>query len=102
MKKGLFKRFFRNASINLWLALTIVVCGFTFYFIGRSLWSIIELQSEISDLEEQHDAYRQQIEADSTLLESLKYDEYLEEFARERFFMQRPKETIYVFEEDLK
>ena len=102
MKSGIFKRFFRNASINFWRALTIVILCFTLYCIVRSAWSIIELRLEISDLEEQRDAYRAVIGQDSTMLERLKYDEYLEEFARERFYMQGKGEQVFVFEEEQK
>jgi cell division protein FtsB len=60
------------------------------------------LRLEISDLEEQRDAYRAVIGQDSTMLERLKYDEYLEEFARERYYMQGKGEQIFVFEEEQK
>ncbi len=102
MKSGFFKRFFRNASVNIWRALTIVILCFTLYFIVHSAWSIIKLSFEISDLEEQRDAYSAEIAKDSTMLERLKYDEYLEEFARERYFMQRQGERVFVFEEEQK
>ena len=44
--------------------------------------------------------YTEKIEQDSTLVEQLQYDDYLEEYARERFRMQRRDEQVYIVEED--
>ena len=60
---------------------------------------IIRINSRVSRLEEQYDLYRSRVDQDSTLLERLKYDEYLEQFAREKFHMQRANEYIYIVED---
>ena len=43
--------------------------------------------------------YRARIEQDSTLLERLRYDDYLEEYARENYHMQRSDEHVYIIKE---
>ena len=65
----------------------------------RNLIVIVRVNSRISHLEEQYDLYRSRVDQDSTLLEQLKYDEYLEQFAREKFHMQRADEHIYIIED---
>ena len=88
----------QKASNILWTLLTAVVFIYTAVVIVRNLMTIIRVNSRISRLEEQYELYRGRINQDSTLLEHLKYDEYLEQFAREKFHMQSPNEDVYVIE----
>ena len=59
---------------------------------------MISLNHRIGLLEEQRDMYQARITEDSTMLERLNYDEFLEQYARERFHMQRENEYIYIVE----
>ena len=86
-------------SRYLWLGLTAVIFIYTAVVIVRNLIVIVRVNSRISNLEEQYDLYRSRVDQDSTLLEQLKYDEYLEQFAREKFHMQRADEHIYIVED---
>ena len=83
----------------MWLGLTAVIFIYTAVVIVRNLVVIVRVNSRISNLEEQYDLYRSRVDQDSTLLEQLKYDEYLEQFAREKFHMQRADEHIYIVED---
>ena len=89
----------RSLSKYLWLGLTAVIFIYTAVVIVRNLVVIVRVNSRISNLEEQYDIYRSRVDQDSTLLEQLKYDEYLEQFAREKFHMQRADEHIYIVED---
>ena len=89
----------RRLSKYLWLGLTAVIFIYTAVVIVRNLVVIVRVNSRISNLEEQYDLYRSRVDQDSTLLEQLKYDEYLEQFAREKFHMQRADEHIYIVED---
>ena len=89
----------RSLSKYLWLGLTAVIFIYTAVVIVRNLIVIVRVNSRISNLEEQYDLYRSRVDHDSTLLEQLKYDEYLEQFAREKFHMQRADEHIYIVED---
>ena len=89
----------RSLSKYLWLGLTAVIFIYTAVVIVRNLIVIVRVNSRISNLEEQYDIYRSRVDQDSTLLEQLKYDEYLEQFAREKFHMQRADEHIYIVED---
>lgn len=89
----------RSLSKYLWLGLTAVIFIYTAVVIVRNLVVIVRVNSRTSNLEEQYDLYRSRVDQDSTLLEQLKYDEYLEQFAREKFHMQRADEHIYIVED---
>lgn len=86
-------------SKYLWLGLTAVIFIYTAVVTIRNLIVIVRVNSRIARLEKQYDLYRGRIDQDSTLLEHLKYDEYLEQFAREKFHMQRYDENIYIIED---
>lgn len=58
------------------------------------------IKQRVDNLSAERDAYSQQIEADSTFLENLKQDDFLERYAREKFYMKREGEEIYVIYED--
>ncbi|MBQ1252783.1 MAG: septum formation initiator family protein [Alistipes sp.] len=88
----------QKASKLLWTILTAVIFVYTAVVIVRNLLTIIRVNSRISRLEEQYELYRGRIDQDSTLLEELKYDEYLEQYAREKFHMQKANEQVYVVE----
>lgn len=85
-------------SKYIWLGLVAVVLMYTVVLTVRNLIVIVRVNSRISNLEEQRDMFRERVEQDSTLLEQLKYDEYLEQYAREKFHMQRANEHIYIIE----
>lgn len=58
---------------------------------------------EIRELKSEIQKYRDQYEHDNTRLQMLnKDDEELEKIAREKYFMKRENEDIYIFEKDLK
>lgn len=89
----------QNLSKYLWLGATAVIFIYTAVVTVRNLVIIVRVNSRIARLEKQYDLYRGRIDQDSTLLEQLKYDEYLEQFAREKFHMQRANENIYIVED---
>lgn len=79
-----------------WVVITCIIVVFTIFIVGRNLLHAIEIRKDIATLEREREIYRTRIEQDSTLLEELKYDDNLEQFARERYRMQRPGgESLY-------
>lgn len=96
--KGIIGKLFEDLSLFFWRALTVVVSVLTLFIIGKSVISIIGSQRHINRLERQQTEYLDRIAADSTLLEQLKCDEYLEKYARERYNMQRKNERVYIVE----
>ena len=81
-----------------WVVITCIIVVFTVFIVGRNLLHAIEIKRDIKTLERERETYRVRIEQDSTLLEELKYDDNLEQFARERYRMQRRGEKVYIVE----
>ena len=81
-----------------WITTTVIIVLFTLFFVGRNLLHAIELRRDIRLLEQEETHYRTRITADSTLVEQLRYDDYLEEYAREKFQMQGKGEKVYIIE----
>lgn len=81
-----------------WVVVTCIIVVFTVFIVGRNLLHAIEIKRDIKTLEREREIYRSRIEQDSTLLEDLKYDDNLEQFARERYRMQRRGEKVYIVE----
>lgn len=90
---------FQDATTMFWRILTIVISVFTLFIIGRSVVSIVKSRVEVHRLERQKAKHLESIAADSALIEQLKYDEYLEKFAREKFNMQRKGERVFIIKE---
>ena len=86
----------RKVSRKIWLGITAVIFVYTAVLTVRNL---ITVEHRIGRLEDQQEMFRQRIEQDSTMLERLKYDEYLEQYAREKFHMQRSDEHVYIMED---
>ncbi len=79
-----------------WITVTTVLFVFTIYIVGRNLVSVIRMHRRIAALEREKELYLQRIAEDSMLIERLRYDEYLEKYAREHYHMQRPDEHVYI------
>lgn len=79
-----------------WIVGTLIILVFTIFVVGRNLLHAVKIRREIGVLEQERDLFRRKVERDSTLLEQLKYDDYLEEYAREKYRMQKPDEHIYI------
>lgn len=83
---------------RLWLGVAAAIVLITAYVIVRNVVSIVDYRVRIRRLEREKRGYLESIAADSALIERLKYDEYLEEYARERYRMQRSGEQVYIVE----
>lgn len=79
-----------------WMAATAAIVVLTAIVVGRNALHAVKIKRQINALTRERARYRERIEQDSTLLERLRYDDYLEEYARERFRMQRRDEDVYI------
>ena len=82
-----------------WIVTTAIILVFTVFVIGRHVVHAVKIKRQINALEREREFYRARIEQDSTLLERLRYDDYLEEYARENYHMQRSDEHVYIIKE---
>ena len=88
-----------NFTNKIWKVAIAVIIIYTAVLTVRNLITVITVKHRMWGLEDQKEAFQARITEESTMLEHLKYDEYLEQYARERFHMQRPNEYIYIVEE---
>ena len=66
--------------------------------IGRPLISLTKTSIEIRQLNKEKAIYEASIRKDSLLIENLKNDEFLEKYAREKYFMQGKNEQVFIVE----
>ncbi|MFI3289122.1 MAG: septum formation initiator family protein [Rikenellaceae bacterium] len=76
----------------------IVVMIFMVVVIGRNAMHAISINMQIQDLMKLRAEYQDNITRDSTIIERLKYDEELERYARENYYMQHPNEEVFIIE----
>ncbi len=83
--------------------ITLMVFGvFVGFFDQNSLLRRAGYMREESRLRDEIERYRTEYEENTARLNELKADSgAIERIAREKYFMKRPDEDIYVFEEDL-
>ena len=81
---------------------------FVLIFIGFAIWMLFidsnsliihnELNNEISDLEDEKEYYSKEITKDKKAIKELSTDEGLERLAREKYYMKKENEDIYIIE----
>ncbi|GEM_PF-38439 len=82
-----------------WIIATLIVVFASFFLIGGNIVQCFRLRRDIRNLNTQIEAYRIKIERDSMMLENLKYDDFIEAYAREHYSLQRRNETVYIMDE---
>ncbi len=82
-----------------WRIILVLVVVLGLILIGRPLFSLIRTSIEIRELNKEKALYEAEIRRDSILIENLKNDEFLERYAREKYFMQGKGEQIFIVED---
>ena len=80
-----------------------VLIGFLFFiwmcFLDSNSWLIHrELNKELDQLDDNKEYYRKEISVDEQLIKNLEDSVGLEKFAREKYFMKKENEDIYIIE----
>ncbi|MEO0572573.1 MAG: septum formation initiator family protein [Bacteroidota bacterium] len=96
-KKLKEKKWFKVFTNTYVLVLTIFVIWMAF-FDTNSLLIHSELQKEINKLEQQKDFLQKEIEKDKKLLNELKDPKALEKYAREKYYMKKENEEVFLIE----
>ncbi|MGV3460541.1 MAG: FtsB family cell division protein [Flavobacterium sp.] len=89
-----FLKFFGNRYV-------LVILFFAVWILFLDNYSYIEhrvLDKEIDELEENKDYYIQEIKKDSTAIRQLNDPDQTEKYAREKYYMKRENEDIYIIE----
>lgn len=82
-----------------WIVATAAIVVFTVFMVGRNALHAVKIKRQINVLTRERAYYSEKIEQDSALLERLRYDDFLEEYARENYHMQRRNEHVYIIRE---
>ena len=93
----------KNKGFIKFLSNKFVLIGLLFFiwmlFLDSNSWLIHrELNKELDQLEENKEYYRKEISKDEQLINVLEDSAGLENFAREKYFMKKENEDIYIIE----
>lgn len=93
------KPWFRFLS-NKYVLLSLIFASWMI-FLDSNSWIIHnELNQELNELEDNKNYYRNEIAKDKAVIEQLQDSVELEKFARQKYFMKRADEDIYIIEYD--
>lgn len=82
-----------------WMTLTIVIAICTVFVSISTIIGMMRTRSNRKELERKITLLEQKLEADSIFIERITTSpEYMEEYARDAFHMQRKGETVYILE----
>lgn len=79
----------------------IIFAGFAIwmlFFDANSLLIHNELNEEINNLEDEKAYYRNEIDKDKTAIKELSTEEGIERIAREKYYMKKKNEDIFIIE----
>ncbi|WP_108172043.1 FtsB family cell division protein [Christiangramia gaetbulicola] len=93
------KSWFRIIS-NKYVLISLVFAGWMFFLDTNSWFIHHELDQEINELQDNKEYYQKEIAKDKAVIEKLQDSVELEKFARQKYYMKRPNEDIYIIEYD--
>ncbi len=96
-KKLKNKRWFKIAT-NTYVLILIVFVVWMLFFDTNSFLIHKELNDDINALEENKEFYRSEIENDKQFIEKMKDSDEMEKFARQKYYLKRENEDIYIIE----
>ena len=94
--KDLTLKFLKNSYV----IIIIIFVIWMIFFDSNSILVHNELNNDINDLNDQKEYYKNEIERDNIELNQIKTDSGLEKYAREKLFMKRENEEIFIIEYD--
>ncbi|MEY8848398.1 septum formation initiator family protein [Psychroserpens sp. XS_ASV72] len=83
---------------NIFVIIFIVFAVWMLFIDSNSLLIHRELNEDISDLEDEKEYYKNEIEKDKKAIKELSTDEGVEKLAREKYYMKKENEDIYIIE----
>ena len=94
--KDLTLKFLKNSYV----IIIIIFVIWMIFFDSNSILVHNELNNDINDLNNQKEYFKNEIERDNIELNQIKTDSGLEKYAREKLFMKRENEEIFIIEYD--
>lgn len=86
-------------SKRFWIISVIIAIVITLLMSGRYVLVCFRLHRDIAALRKEVEQCREKIAEDSTMLSNLRYDDYIEAYAREHYNLQRRNETVYILKD---
>ena len=96
-KKIKNSKFFKIVS-NLYILISVVFFIWIFFIDSNSILVNIKLNNEISELKERKDILENQIQMDKKIISNLQNPDSLEKYAREKLYMKKENEEIFIIE----
>ena len=96
-KKIKSSKFFKVVS-NLYILISVVFFIWIFFIDSNSILVNIKLNKEISELKERKDILENQIQMDKKIISNLQNPDSLEKYAREKLYMKKENEEIFIIE----
>mgnify|MGYP001459370246 FL=1 len=90
-------KFFKLFS-NIYILITTVFLIWILFLDSNSVVVNIKLKSQINDLENKINQLQKEIEIDKKLINTLKNLDSLEKYGREKHFMKKQNEEIFIIE----
>ena len=83
---------------NIFVIVFVVFAVWMLFIDSNSLLIHRELNEDISDLEHEKEYYRNEIKKDKKAIKELTTEEGIEKLAREKYYMKKENEDIYIIE----
>ena len=96
-KKIKNSKFFKIVS-NLYILISVVFFIWIFFIDSNSILVNIKLNKEINELKDRKDILENQIQMDKKIISNLQNPDSLEKYAREKLFMKKENEEIFIIE----
>ena len=96
-KKIKSSKFFKVIS-NLYILISVVFFIWIFFIDSNSILVNIKLNKEINELKERKDILENQIQTDKKIISNLQNPDSLEKYAREKLYMKKENEEIFIIE----
>ncbi len=93
-------KFIVKAIFNKYVFVTVIFFGYLIFFDKHNLINKNKAKNEIERLEHEHESFQEKIRKNQELLNRLYTDTvFLEKFAREKYYMKRDNEDVFIFKE---
>lgn len=85
---------------NKYVIILLLFLAWMIFFDTNSYFIHKELNDDINALEETKEFYREEIDKDKRFIEKMKDSDEIEKYAREKYYLKRENEDIYIIENE--
>lgn len=85
---------------NKYVLILILFLVWMFFFDANSFFTHRELDNDINALEDNKEFYHKEIDHDKTFIEKMEDTNEMEKFAREKYYLKKENEDIFIIENE--